>query len=76
VLAGCKTVARGEIYEEMIEVRLRELGHETEVDCPDAIPLGLVVDNHFECVVSERGGETPVIVQLGASYDAWKLEAK
>lgn len=75
-LAGCKTVAKGEIYEDMIEARLEELGHQAEVDCPESIVLGRVADNHFECTITERGGQTEVVVQLGAAFGEWKLDAK
>ena len=75
-LGGCQTTARGEIYEEMIEQRLRELGREAVVDCPDRIPLGRVADNRFDCVVTEPGRRTEVVVRLGRTYDQWRLAAK
>lgn len=76
-LAACKTVAKGEIYEDMIRARLVEVGEkDADVDCPDELPLGRVVDNHFDCVLIKGGGRTPVTLQIGAAFNDWKLSPK
>jgi hypothetical protein len=76
-LAGCKTVAKGEIYEELIRQRLAEVGEpDADVDCPDELPLGRVVDNRFDCVLLKDGRSTPVELQIGASHLQWKLTPK
>ena len=62
--AGCKTVARGEIWEDAIEEQLKEAGKDADVDCPDAIPLGRVAENQFECEITWRGGVTRVLVRV------------
>jgi hypothetical protein len=72
-IAGCKTVAHGDVYEADIEAKLKEQGRDARVECPARIPLGRVEDNHFQCVIVWQQGRTPVTVQLDAS-GGWKIE--
>jgi hypothetical protein len=74
-LAGCKTVAHGDVYEADIKAALAKQGREAEVQCPDRIRLGTVRENHFDCVIVWQSGETPVSVQLDAK-GGWKLTPK
>jgi hypothetical protein len=71
--AGCKTVAHGDYWEDDIEAKLKEQGKNARVECPARIPLGVVEDNHFECVIVWQQGRTPVTVQLD-DKGGWKIE--
>jgi hypothetical protein len=63
--AGCKTVARGEHYEAKLVEAFKEHGHTVAVRCPDAIPLGHVSTNRFEChVVADNGSAARFLVKL------------
>jgi hypothetical protein len=73
-VAGCKTVAHGDFYEAEIKDALAKQGRDdAEVRCPDRIPLGTVPENHFDCVIVWKDGETPVRVQLDAK-GGWRLK--
>ena len=73
-LAGCKTVAKGERFEEKLAEAFKERGHTVAVSCPDAIPLGHVSENRFECdLVSNDGATATVAVQLDTAGQ-WRLD--
>ncbi|MBP9205839.1 MAG: DUF4333 domain-containing protein [Kofleriaceae bacterium] len=73
---GCKTVAKGDVFEADLVAALTSAGRAVErVDCPDRIPLGRV--NRFRCQATLQGGaQLGLDVELDADGAlGWKAAA-
>ena len=53
-LAGCKTVARGDYFEDKMAEVMKAKGNDVRVDCPENVALGRVEDNQFQCRVTHN----------------------